>query len=135
MLNTLIPTQVPVQNNVPPPASLSHLTTARPDLPDRPVVMPMNIWLKTLVPAPDVTAPQSPLQNNLHACRTHVISQYSQSVQYEQPLDPQHQLIQAIINDTTGELLEYWQLIQQNEYILIWEQTLVNELHCIAQGI
>ena len=64
-----------------------------------------------------------------------MLSQYSQYAQQEPPPQPKHHMVQAILNDVTGELLEYWYLIKRREYKIIWQWALANELGCLAQGI
>ena len=62
-------------------------------------------------------------------------SQYSQLAEHHNPPNSVTPFLQAIINDTTGEPLEFWHLIQSLKYKHIWEMALVNELVHLSQGI
>jgi hypothetical protein len=47
----------------------------------------------------------------------------------------QHERVQLICNDETGEYLNYWQLIQDPKHKEIWNSSAANEFRRLAQGV
>ena len=111
---------------MPPP------TVTQYDLPGRPLVVANPSMLMPTMVTPVSLAPQ---WYNLWTLRPHFVSQYSQLVEHNHSLNSATSFFQAIIDKTTWEPMEYWQLIQFLHYKHIWETALANELGHLSWGI
>eukprot|EP00804_Cyclotella_cryptica_P025733 CCRYP_002928-RA/>CCRYP_002928-RA protein AED:0.21 eAED:0.24 QI:0/0/0/1/0/0/4/0/800 len=101
--------------------------------------------LQTMTPLPRVsTPPTSPVYNT----HSHVHSITQETILHllhntRMPLTPQHaatqcfprDILSAILDTDTGELLDYRHLIKNPKYCTIWKNAYGKELGCLAQGI
>jgi hypothetical protein len=78
---------------------------------------------------PQIT--KAPVHQQGYALAAHLL-QYNE--QHFTENTPEH-FIEAVLDDDTGAVLEYWHLIKSDKYKRIWVHTFANELGRLFQGI